>query len=441
MTQRRNTPLKFALIGQDIPTLLPGMLTDLLFVGKEAARVFVEEKNSAMQQVLQGYGDAVIAHSGIPAVLTVTGNRADVLRDADCVIYAGDCMAASRFRQDREALSGVEEDDPGLIDQARVNGGIGGLMHALRQGETVLSLAEDMEKYCPGALVVNLGQPVARTTAMFLNAGFRCYGLGRTPLKGANGLDMLCRKVHRKPEEASATIAGLPGFSFLLDMKDKTTGEDLLSVLKDLAETGDLGRLTKRWMDWYGALAVGDVTDHAEFLPAQEDFIPEEQPEFGETVERRKERILYMNTVSEKGAAEQEGMMAQWLLLSKAPPVRPMQLALALVNKSDADIPAVTRRNGRELPQLSPQAVIESALTLRGGGEVPHGILMPDDLADICGEVDEVNRLAALAAAGDRSALREYVDCDPALAGLDRLYLQEMVDKLIELHDDVIVRL
>ncbi len=437
----RKNPLKFALIGQDIPTLLPGMLTDLLFVGKEAARVFVEEKNSAMQQVLQGYGDAIIAHSGIAATLTVTQKRQDVLKDADCVIYAGDCMAASRFRQDREALSGVEEDDPGLIDQARVNGGIGGLMHALRQGETVLSLCEDMEVCCPRALVVNLGQPVARTTAMFINAGFRCYGLGRTPLKGANGLDMLSRKVHRKPEEVSATIAGLPGFAFLLEMKDNSTGEDLLPVLKDLTQVGDLGRLTKRWLDWYGALAVGDVTDHAEFLPAQEDFIPEEQPEFGETVERRKERILYMNTVSEKGAAEQEGMMAQWLLLSKAPPIRPMQLALALQKQSDADIPAVTRMNGRELPQLSPRAIIESTLTLRAGEEVPHGIILPDDLADICGEVDEVNRLAALAAAGDRSALREYVDTDPALAGLDRLYLQDLVEKMIELHDDVIVRL
>ena len=66
---------------------------------------------------------------------------------------------------------------------------------------------------------------------------------------------------------------------------------------------------------------------------------------------------------------------------------------------------------------------------------------LPADLVEIMAEVDETNRLAARAAMGDRSALRECIEIDPALAGLDRLYCQELVDKLIELHDDVITRL
>ena len=149
--------MKIALIGQDIPTLLPTLLTDLLFVGKQSAQVTLEEKNAAMQDVLQRYGDAVIRdaqsrHPGLTASITVTGSRREVLADADCVIYAGDCMAASRFKMDREALSGVEEDDPGLTEQARVNGGIGGLLHTLRQGEMVLDLCEAMQDYCPEAV-------------------------------------------------------------------------------------------------------------------------------------------------------------------------------------------------------------------------------------------------------------------------------------------------
>jgi len=111
--------MKIALIGQDIPTLLPTLLTDLLFVGKQSAEVALEEKNAAMQDVLQRYGEAVIRdaqsrHPGLTASISVTGSRCEVLDGADCVIYAGDCMAASRFKMDREALSGVEEDDPGL---------------------------------------------------------------------------------------------------------------------------------------------------------------------------------------------------------------------------------------------------------------------------------------------------------------------------------------
>ena len=52
--------MKIALIGQDIPMLLPTLLTDLLFAGREAnAEIAVEEGNPAMRDVLQGYGDAV----------------------------------------------------------------------------------------------------------------------------------------------------------------------------------------------------------------------------------------------------------------------------------------------------------------------------------------------------------------------------------------------
>ncbi len=438
--------MKIALIGQDIPTLLPTLLTDLLFVGRQSAQVTLEEKNAAMQEVLQRYGEAVIRdaqsrYPGLKASILVTGSRRDVLTDADCVIYAGDCMAASRFKMDREALSGVEEDDPGLTEQARVNGGIGGLLHTLRQGEMVLDLCEAIQDSCPGAVVVNLGQPVARTTLMFENAGFRCYGLGRTPLRGANGLDSLVKKLSCKEKDVEATIAGLPGFSFLLNLTDAKTGDDLLPLLCDMAEEEQLGRLTKRWYDWYGAIAIGDVTDHAEWLPAQEDFIPDAEPAFGEGVERRKERILWMNTVGAKGAKEQEGQMAQLLLLSKAPPIRPMQLALALLTGTDCDIPAVTRFNRGELPQLAKSAMIEAKLTQRGGIAVPHGTMLPAPLAEICGEIDETNYLAAQAAAGDRSALRECIEVDPALAGLDRLYVQDVVARMIAMHSDIISRL
>lgn len=75
-------------------------------------------------------------------------------------------MAATRFRQDQEALGGVKEDDPGLSDQARVHGGIEGLLHTLRQGEVVLDLCRDMRSACPKAIVVTLGQPSPHDAAV-----------------------------------------------------------------------------------------------------------------------------------------------------------------------------------------------------------------------------------------------------------------------------------
>ena len=391
-----------------------------------------------MRDLLQGYGDKIFEKAGRGGSLLVSENREEVLADAGCVIYAGDCQAASRFFQDRSALSSDGEDDPGLTDQARVNGGIEGLMHTLRAGEIILELCDDMDRCCPEAVVINLGQPVARTTDIFERRGYRCYGLGRTPLRGANGVDTYAKRLQILPENVRAVTAGLPGFAFLTEMRDG--GADLLNKLKKAAENGELGSLAKRWLGWWDALPAGDVTDHAEFLPAQDGFIPEENPEFGETVEKRKERILFMNTVREQGAESREGAMAQLLLLSRVPPVRPMKLALAILRRETADIPAVARKNGKTLPQLSPEAVIETGLKLEEGEDRTGEIRVPEGLADILGEVDRANRLAAKAAFGDREALREYVETDPALGGLDRLYCLEVVNALIEMHADVLKR-
>ena len=429
--------MKITMIGQDIPVLLPTLLTDLLFAGKEPdAEIAVEESNPAMRDVLQGYGDAVFRHAGIGGSLTVTGNRGEALSGADCVIYAGDPQAASRFFMDRNALGSDDEDNPGLTDQARVNGGIGGLMHTLRAGKVVLDLCDSMDAACPDALVINLGQPVARTTAMFLNRGYRCLGLGRTPMKGANGAETYAGRLQIRPENLRVSTAGLPGFAFLTEIRDGRA--DMLPKLKKAAERNELGSLSKRWLSWWDAIPAGDVTDHAEFLPAQPDYIPEETPEFGESVERRKERILYMNTVREQGAEAREGAMAQLLLLSKAPPIRPMKLALAVLRGETTSIPAVTRRNGREMPQLPEDAVIETALYLVNGKEEPQGIRVPEALAEVMREIDRTNRLAAKAAAGDTGALRECVETDPALGGLDRLYCYDVVNALTELHKDVL---
>ena len=101
----------------------------------------------------------------------------------------------------------------------------------------------------------------------------------------------------------------------------------------------------------------------------------------------------------------------------------------------------MTRCNDGELPDLPRSAVIESLLTLRGGKIVPHGIELPLPLAEMCEEIDAAGALAAQAAAGDRMALRECVETDPALIGLDRLYLQDVVTRMVAMHSDVLGRL
>ena len=427
-------------MGQDIPALLPSLLADLLFAGKTDAEAWVCERNEAMRDLLKRYGDAVTARAGRGRVF-VTADRATALAGADCVIYAGEPMASSRFRMDRDALSGTEEGDPGLSDQARTIGGLGGLMRTLRQGEQILDLCAAMRQACPGALVLTLGEPVARTVALFREQGFETWGLTAGWRKGATGLAGLCDRLGVKPEEVEAAAAGLPHFTFITALRDRKTGQTLLPALTERTEAGDNGRLARRWLDMLGAVPVGDVTAHAALMAAQEDYAPDPEPALSESVEKRKERILRMNTVAEKGLRDPEGQAAQLLLLAGAGAARPVQLALALLGKGDLDLDAAVRVNRKgAVSNLPAAAVIEAPLTLRAGEEQPERITLPGALADLCLDIDEAGRLAARAAAGDRESLRECIELDPALGGLDRLYCLDAAERMIAMHGDILSR-
>ena len=431
---------KIALIGQEMPALLTGILADWLFASEASVQVWLEERGSAMQDVLQRYADAVCASKPGRGSLKVSGRRREVLQGADCVIYAGDLMAASRFRMDREALNGVDGDDEGLTDQARVCGGLGGLMHTLRQGEPVYALCDEMADLCPQAVVITLGQPVARTAAMFAGRGFRVYGLCTDWMRGVNGLEGLGAKLRGKPDKLRAVAAGLPDFLFLLSLTEAESGRDRLEEALSLARDGALGRLKRRWLLQWDALAVGNPAGIAEFLPAQEDYAPDPDPSFGESIGQRKERILWMNTVGDEGIRTARGQAAHLLLLSRVSAQRPMRLALALLGENDADFDTVVRVNRGAVANLPGMAVAAAPLRLREGCEQPETVSLPGALAEVCLDIDEANRLAARAAAGDRGALRDCIEIDPAMAGLDRLYLYDVADRMIDLHADVLSR-
>ena len=100
-------PFKFAFIGQDIPMHLPFLLVDFLYAGKEDGILAVEEKNAAMRDVLQHYAEAIVYASGRKAQVIVSGNRQEVLMGADCVVYAGDCMAAGAHVTHVDAAKGM----------------------------------------------------------------------------------------------------------------------------------------------------------------------------------------------------------------------------------------------------------------------------------------------------------------------------------------------
>ena len=100
----------------------------------------------------------------------------------------------------------------------------------------------------------------------------------------------------------------------------------------------------------------------------------------------------------------------------------------------------VTHINAGDLLGLPRDSMVETRLVLHKGQMVPQKLRLSPEITDLMCEIEEANRWAAHAATGDRSALREYVETDPALAGLDRLYLMDVVNALIRMHEDILTQ-
>ena len=103
-------------------------------------------------------------------------------------------------------------------------------------------------------------------------------------------------------------------------------------------------------------------------------------------------------------------------------------------------MPEVTRPNAGNILSLPSDSYISCPLVLEKGQEVPRGISIPAMLTSLMGDIAYTSHLASMAALSDRSALRECVETDPALEGLDRLYVQEVVDALIRMHSDILTQ-
>ena len=313
--------MKFALIGQDIPMLLPTLLADLLFAGNEGADTAVYENNPAMQGVLQGYMDAIYQKRGLGGRALVSEDLPQVLEEADCVIYAGDCMPASRFRMDRDALAGPSEEDPGLPRpgackrrprraDARPAGRQQGsrpvrgndLCLPRRPGdEPGPAHGAHLRGICgrglpllwPGAHAPAGGQRPGGSVPRPAPQARHGHGSGHRGPAGASPLRFPCGtpppaptcSPRRRKSPARATWAAWPG-------------------------AGCIGTGRCPW--------ARSPTTRSSCLPSRTSS-PRRNPTFGESVEQRKERILHMNTIASKGADSREGMMAQLVLLFEGP--------------------------------------------------------------------------------------------------------------------------
>ena len=270
------------------PTTLATIVRDERLRGSELALVDLNE--SALETVagvarrMNEAWDAGMAISASP-------NRRDVLADADFVIVSIEAPPREKlWRLDWEVTL-----KHGLRQPYAENGGPGGLMHACRQIPHFLDIVHDMEAMCPAAWLINFSNPLPRITrAVTKTSSIKVVGKCHQIEVGYALTTVLLR--HRYNIQIPTDIslqsdpgnsqlihqlaaagrqfldiksAGLNHFIWLVDVRDKATGEDLYPTLRAaLADAPPtLEPLSLDLFRVFGRLPLPGDTHLVEYLP------------------------------------------------------------------------------------------------------------------------------------------------------------------------------
>jgi alpha-galactosidase len=176
---------------------------------------------------IKSFADRVIQANDLKASTMVTTDRDEALRDADYVIVMLQIGGVEAFRKDYEIpmKHGV---DQCIADTL----GPGGVFRALRTIPVMMEIARDMQRLCPGAVLLNYVNPMAAV----------CWALGKVPGTRFVGLchgvqttlDLIAGYVGLPKEEIDYLAAGINHMGWFLDMKHK--GKDLYPRFKELCE-------------------------------------------------------------------------------------------------------------------------------------------------------------------------------------------------------------
>jgi alpha-galactosidase len=110
------------------------------------------------------------------------------------------------------------------------NGGPGGLFFTMRTIPLILAIVRDMEELCPRAVFINFSNPESRIIlALGRYSKIRCVGLCHGIFMAQNDI----AQILELPKERIELVgAGLNHFQWMLEIKDRETGEDLYPLLR-----------------------------------------------------------------------------------------------------------------------------------------------------------------------------------------------------------------
>ena len=424
-------PTKIVSIGAASVSFGPAMIQDaVLTPGMRGSTLWLVDIDADHLEVMASYAQRLNEKYGAGLTIKHTTDRTEALPDADFVMSSFAILRDELWQKDFEIPL-----KHGLKQVLGENGGPGGLSHCLRNIPILLDIADDMERLCPNALLLNFTNPESRmclAVSRYTDLRFvgLCHGIGMAQQTVGQALGIPAGDVE-------SIAAGLNHFTWLLDIRRKGTGEDIYPAFRQALKEKNIEEIKSGGGYSWGIAMCRKLMDVFGYFPSCSD------DHCGEYVSYAWQ---FCGLEGYDFAAARRGRKAAWERLrsiasgdAACPEIEPSGefafpiIASILTGRSDK-ILAVNIRNNGLIPNLPDWAVVEvPAVAAPDGLRGIHMGDLPRGIAALLNTQAHVQSLAVDAAVhGSRQLALQALLADPVVT--DEIAAEKTLDELLSVH-------
>ncbi len=405
------------------PELIDGVISHHLTLPVKKITLFDIEQGQEKLSVNTALAKRMIERAGLDIFVESTLDRKKALNGADFVITqirVGGLGA--RSRDERIPLK------YGMIGQETT--GIGGCFKALRTIPVILDICKDMKELCPEAFLINFTNPSGIVTeAVLRHTGIKCIGLCNCPI---NMSFDAAKRLSVNEADLDCRFIGLNHLSVMnhayLGGRDKIG--DVLSVSNSDSVVKNINKDER--MDRLAAELGFMLSPYLQYYYMEREMLTEEKKQAESPEGTRADQVARVE--KELFAAYRDPMLCtKPEALSKRGGSRYSEAAINLIDSihnDRGDVQVVDTQNNGLIPQLPPDAVIETNCVIgKNGAGVIRDNNVPCEILGLIEQVKAYERFTIEAAVtGDRrKALIAYLnnplvhDVNDAGAALDEM--------------------
>lgn len=425
--------LKIVVVGAGSYVFGPSLLSQAILENDlgEAELALVDVDNEVLE-AMAGVGRRMAQATNKPIEITTHTQRANALVNANFVVNMAAPQMHRRFQMDYDVIRELIPDH--LVSEF---GGVAGISYSLRQIALIQQITDDMRQLCPDAWLLNIANPLPRVCQAAQLNGIKTAGFCSVVETAYNMVSqILTREALDYPftagrEKYHLTTVGTNHFAWVVELKNRQTGEDLLPQLRQrLAEGATSGNPVSERVGRETGFLLVPVDDHTrDFLKPDATTPSMEYPSHGSADERQRR----INVLKQVGAGE-----LKWGVLLEHPAwEHPIDFICGLTYNREAHFPSLNLINAGQIANLPIGIFVETPCIVNGTGVYPQLVELPAAVLPYVETTAAVtDTIVQAAVQRSRALLSQAVELDPTI--LDKVAGVRAINRCLEIHQDVL---